>query len=464
MGRHGEGTLINRNGTWVHKTRINGKDTRRSTGCTNRKDAEAWVKANITPIASAKNADEARERVREIRSNAARVSLADAYELFTRSPRKKQAGEKQARTVLAYWNDFFTWAEAHELKHLAQITPEHAAAYLNRLTEFGRFADSRPGVAPKPISARSRNAYHINIKAVFQAGLSAASLKHNPFDLPKAENDSEEREAFELDELRRIGEAVKGHATLWPLVIIATCTGLRAGDACCLTWEEVDLDGFPGFIVKKTSKTGKAVSIPMLPPLRELLEELKAKSETPNLKTALGEQASMEQYVCPALASQYQRNACKLSHDFGAVLDRLGIARERNVAGRSRPHVFKDLHSFRHTFVYLAAEAGIPLAVVQGIVGHATQRMTQHYANHATKLAKIEHMKKLPDFFGAQVTSDESVKVLTGNASVKVSGHDSASLVTGDADRLLAIEKILRGATKDTAWKDIKRALIELEE
>lgn len=101
------------------------------------------------------------------------------------------------------------------------------------------------------------------------------------------------------------------------------------------------------------------------------------------------------------MSNQYQRNPTKISRDFANTLDRLGIARERAIAGRSRPHVFKDLHSFRHTFVYLAAEAGMPLPLVQAIVGHSSQQMTERYARHATDKAKIKHMQRLPDFLGA---------------------------------------------------------------
>ena len=36
-------------------------------------------------------------------------------------------------------------------------------------------------------------------------------------------------------------------------------------------------------------------------------------------------------------------------------------------------------HSLRHTFVSISANAGVPLVVVQAIVGHSNPAMTQHY-------------------------------------------------------------------------------------
>jgi hypothetical protein len=58
----------------------------------------------------------------------------------------------------------------------------------------------------------------------------------------------------------------------------------------------------------------------------------------------------------------------------------------------------KDLHSCRHTFCYYAGIAGIPLAVVQSIVGHMSPEMTKYYSAHATLEDKRRGMKQLSFF------------------------------------------------------------------
>lgn len=58
----------------------------------------------------------------------------------------------------------------------------------------------------------------------------------------------------------------------------------------------------------------------------------------------------------------------------------------------------KDLHSCRHTFCYYAGLAGIPLAVVQSIVGHMTPAMTEHYSVHASMEDKRRGMERLSFF------------------------------------------------------------------
>ena len=80
--------------------------------------------------------------------------------------------------------------------------------------------------------------------------------------------------------------------------------------------------------------------------------------------------------------------------------------------GRERSVSIKDLHSCRHSFCYYAGLYGIPMNVVQGIVGHLTPEMTRLYSNHASLEAKREKMQLLPDFL--DLTANEaSVSRLT---------------------------------------------------
>ena len=58
----------------------------------------------------------------------------------------------------------------------------------------------------------------------------------------------------------------------------------------------------------------------------------------------------------------------------------------------------KDLPSCRHTFCYYAGLAGIPLSVVQSIVGHMSPEMTKHYSAHASMEDKRRGMERLSFF------------------------------------------------------------------
>ena len=85
-----------------------------------------------------------------------------------------------------------------------------------------------------------------------------------------------------------------------------------------------------------------------------------------------------------------------------ALFEESGIATQSDT-GRVNPKtktkrkaVDVGFHSFRHTFVSLCANAGVPLAVVQAIVGHTNAAMTSHYF-HVSDDALKSAVAALPD-------------------------------------------------------------------
>ena len=84
--------------------------------------------------------------------------------------------------------------------------------------------------------------------------------------------------------------------------------------------------------------------------------------------------------------------------------EKCGIVTTEKRPDRTRAVSIKDLHSCRHTFCYYAGLNGVPLNVVQSIVGHMTPEMTKHYSDHASLEVKREKMQLLPDFM--QMTAD----------------------------------------------------------
>jgi integrase len=82
------------------------------------------------------------------------------------------------------------------------------------------------------------------------------------------------RVPFTPEELAAVLETARGFegGGLHGPVVAAACTALRRGDACRLAWESVDFEG--GAVTVTTSKTGETVDLPLLAPLREVLEAL----------------------------------------------------------------------------------------------------------------------------------------------------------------------------------------------
>jgi integrase len=72
--------------------------------------------------------------------------------------------------------------------------------------------------------------------------------------------------------------------TLFGPIVAAACTALRRGDACRLDWSSVDLAA--GLVAVRTSKTGERVELPLLAPLREVLEGVKEPRKGPCFPSA----------------------------------------------------------------------------------------------------------------------------------------------------------------------------------
>jgi integrase len=364
------------------------------------------------------------------------IALPEAWNRFLAKPRKKAMSTRHREQVESRWHDFVHFmADNHnEVCCMHEVARQHAEEYIAFLDAKGPYTDfylaptakdldipvstlkrymkesawpesgtlrdkrnyvkqqaarlapkhrakrrsfSRP--ACKKISPQSRNNYLNTCSMIFEALAADAGCVDNPFNgIPKAKLTAESREAFTPEELKLIGEKATGW--IYTLFMVGVNTGLREGDICTLRWDEVDLDG--GWITRRMSKTSKAVEIPILPALKKHLESLPHDGE----------------YCFPELADRYKRKRTTIGQYVREFLETLNISTTRAVPGRTRAVSIKDVHSCRHTFVYLAALHGIPLPVVQKIVGHVSDEMTRKYSDHAQRREIAETMSKMPDY------------------------------------------------------------------
>ena len=231
-------------------------------------------------------------------------------------------------------------------------------------------------VKDKHITGRTVNIRHQAIRQVFDLLREDAGLVANPFQaIPRMEQKAEKRKAYSIEELQRIFQ--KADSFIRPLFLLAITTGLRRGDICTLRWREVDLER--GVIIRTQRKTGQETTIPIMPQLRQFL---------------LGQPREGE-YVLPEQATQYTSNPETISRRVKALLHKCGIETTEAADGHGRAVVRKDLHSCRHTFCWLATQAGIPLTTVQSIVVHMTPEMTAYYSAHVTDAQKIAQVNML---------------------------------------------------------------------
>ena len=84
-------------------------------------------------------------------------------------------------------------------------------------------------------------------------------------------------------------------------------------------------------------------------------------------------------FVNPTLADWYKNSKWRISHGLELIFKAAYIETSVRIEGRRTRTPEATFHSLRHTFVSLAANAGVPLPVVQSIVGHSSTAMTRHY-------------------------------------------------------------------------------------
>ena len=182
------------------------------------------------------------------------------------------------------------------------------------------------------------------------------------------------------------------------LILLMLFTGCRCGDACTMTWSNVDLSANNiSFKPHKTAgSSGVVVSLPIHNLLKDgLLEALEWKRDN---------------YILPDVAARYANNNTGI---YITVKKIIACATGLEVTakdGDGRGAAQYGAHSFRHTFVSFCASAGVPLAVVQQIVGHGSPAMTEHYFN-ASMEAKQKAISTLPLFVATpqEITSRQYV-------------------------------------------------------
>ena len=154
---------------------------------------------------------------------------------------------------------------------------------------------------------------------------------------------------FSEHEIEKLIDAAALH--LRPILAVAFGTGLRKGDILGLKWRDVDLDR--GIISIQMQKTGEPIEIPLIPMLRDLLEQMKLR-------------AGLSQFVF-SLGSRGKRIG-DTKTAFRAALRRSGLAGQGY-----------RFHDIRRTFARMLYDQGVILTKIQRLLGHKSVLTTERY-------------------------------------------------------------------------------------
>ena len=357
--RKGTGTVIARGGIWVLRYLRNGKMVQESSHLkatkANRQQAEALLdnRTAINSILSEhdqlavliKQKESLEAKIARLQGLAApKLTLGELADAYAASPRRKDHTPRQLQRHLDEINAFVTWAG--DMSRPAAETDDKTAE---------KYAQSISGTISGAVYNKKLN----YLSAIWTALPKSHRLANNPWaDLPRKRKETHTRRTITDAEISKILSLAKGE--LRDLIIIGIRTGLRIGDACQLRWDAFKSDGTVGL---KTAKTGAVVCLPSA----SLLADLGRHERTG--------------YVVPSMAEQYKHNPTVVSTMVTRLFAEAGLTTQAKEAGWTRARADVSFHSLRHTFVTKALEAGIPLAIVQELVGHSNTEMTEHYSH-----------------------------------------------------------------------------------
>lgn len=358
---------------------------------------EAKIRDTANELARQKNVKALVENFRDELCAGEKILIGDAFAVVSKKPARRSFSKKQRQSKQSRYADFVAFMAAMhpDVKFVSDVLPIHAEEYISYIRANGRFlklVESPTGNYSSKhsmLSAATLNRFLAELRRVFDALAKQTGMLENPFaDIEAIVEESETREAFSEKELEQIMQ--KAPPFIRAIFLVGFFTALREGDISTLRWSDVLWD--QGIIRRKLLKTGATVEIPIMPPLASFLREREGVDP---------------EYVLPEHAAMYLENPSGISYRVKKFLEGdLGIVTTKKVPGRTRAVSIKDVHSLRHTFCYFAGVAGIPLVVVQSIVGHMTPEMTAHYTAHADRKTKREKLAALP-CFRALVTETE---------------------------------------------------------
>jgi integrase len=366
-----EGVIFKRGRIWCVRFYTRNEDgslvrIQHSLGVTNKDEAETKA-IEFTKLYALKNEAQRRaaiaahiadpvDKVKKLEADRKRTLIADGWQEFpyierVRGSERKRLGAKQVANNKQFWRLFAEWMAKTKptAKYMQDVTEADAHAYSN-------YCRDEAGLSERSCNKRAEIA-----RVVFDI----AKIEPNPFANVRRWSESNEgRECLELDELQRILEVTTGEMRV--LVMLGALTGMRLGDCATLGWHEIR----NGRIYKRTSKTGKEVSLSIAPALAEAIATL------PHPKGAI--------YVMPEIAASYKHDNTAISKRIRRLFESCGIqVVEPATEGRIKAISRRGFHSLRATFITFAARSNIPTKLISGWIGHSDQvdKLYQKFGN-----------------------------------------------------------------------------------
>ena len=357
--RKGEGSLFNKNGYWYVRWMVNGKVYTKSTGTKSYREAQKRQKEIVAPFASRREEEAIRAFQRKLEGiSRRRYSFDEAWTEFSEC--RHLASERDETLQKGRWRKFVAWmSENHPaVTRIDGVDKTHAMGFLKSLED---------SVEPK-----TYNEYKALFAQVWSELKESAGLKNNPWKSIKslpAKGSTIPQRKLTNEELEKLVQFLKNECSpeIRRFFLLGIYTGLRSNDCALLDWKNVDFKA-DRIILKprKTAQYGTTVRVPIFPELKKEFERT-----PPDKRVGL---------ILPTIADQFDRRQSTVSRWIRDTFEGAGIKTFGSELRNGRRVKEVGFHSLRHTFISVCALHGVPISIVQSIVGHSSPRMTEEYA------------------------------------------------------------------------------------
>lgn len=419
-----KGSLEIHHGKYRIVAMVNGHRITQSTGTAKRREAErirrvfmaqflaldavsqAEKLADAVRLAKDK-AEEASRRAEEVCRPALRIP--DALDAYMNDPAREPTTKGTDNNTRFSFLRFVRWlAKRHPTcEEVRQVTPSMAEEYCKDLC-----LRLSPGTAGRHIAILNR---------IWKVVGERARCTLDPWTkIKKRSGVSHRRENFTKEQIEAIFAKLEPGTEFHALCTIGRYTGLRLSDAATIKWSSIDFAaGIIELVPLKVKKYGKPVRIPIHESLRSVLVAIPKEGE----------------YVLPKLAGDYKRSPSILTTKMAKLLRAVGLETNEKLDGYVHKVAKYGFHSFRSSFVSMCAEMGVPLSVVQELVGHQSQELTQHYFHLGDEAAR-KAIATLPGFGATAATIPANVEAVFKELSSM--GKDDLLAIRDKIDTLLA--------------------------
>ena len=258
------------------------------------------------------------------------------------------------------------------------------------------------------------------LRAAFNVAIDMEKLERNPAEkvkLPRIH--AQQGGCYSQEEARRFLAVLDGNR-LQALYTVALCLGMRRGEVLGLRWQDIDFESSTIHVRQavqrvpipsrdqETRKRGEKTRLQIVP------------TKTPKSRRdvavpaivigALAEHKRRQDQEKEAVGESWIESGLVFTSNRGTVIDPGNLLREykKLIDLHALPKL--RFHDLRHSAATILLELGVPLHVVQQVLGHTSSRTTLDTYTHVLDSAKRGAAKAMDDALGKPVAVTVAVK------------------------------------------------------